>query len=158
MEGIEGDLRDHLLVMNYPSLPVVDDPELKRDLQTFQSLVSSFRPLKVINSDEQIMKSKIKADQEFDTLMKEKGKEIFYAEFDVIMLRFTNSDMDDPEVRHKTIELLKPFEVFAKEIDLQDEKLEALWNSLHQAEIGEASSFKANIKEFISSISSEPEY
>ena len=148
--GIEGDLQDHLLLMNYPTLPVADDPELERDLQTLQSLVSSFRPLKIINPDERRMEIKNMADQKFKELMMEKGKEMFDIEFGLMLLRLKGWDMNDPEKRLRAMKMLKPFEVFAKEINLQDEKFNALWNSLHLAEGGNASSFKAEINHMIS--------
>lgn len=155
--GIEGDLRDHLLFMNYPTLPVVEDPELERDLQTLQSLVSSFRPLKIINPDEKRIEIKNTADQKFKELMMEGGKEMFDIEFKLMLLRLKGWDMNDPEKRLKVMKLLKPFEVFAKEIDLQDEKFNALWDSLHLAEGGDASSFKAKIDHMVSTISGESE-
>ena len=154
--GIGGDLRDYLLYMNYLS-PVVDDPELKQDLQMLQLLVSSFQPLKVINPDKQKMENKKKADQEFKTFKKENGTNLFYAEFELILLRLKDLDVSDPEKRLKMIKLLKPFEVFSKEINLQDDELDALWNSLHQAEEGNATTFKDKMKQMITSISSEAE-
>ena len=155
--GIDGHIRDYLLLMRYPTLPVADDPELKRDLQTLQSLVSSFRPLKIINPDEKRMEIKNMADQKFKELMMEKGKKMFDIEFGFMLLRLKGWDMNDPEKRLKVMKMLKPFEAFAKEINLQDEKFNALWDSLHLAEGGDASSFKAKINQIISTISGESE-
>ena len=89
--------------------------------------------------------------------MMEGGKEMFNIEFKLMLLRLKGWDMNDPEKRLKVMKLLKPFEVFAKEIDLQDEKFNALWNSLHQAEGGDASSFKSKINQMISTSSGESE-
>nr|QNO47984.1 hypothetical protein KNONPEEI_00022 [Methanosarcinales archaeon ANME-2c ERB4]QNO48167.1 hypothetical protein GOJLPIDM_00023 [Methanosarcinales archaeon ANME-2c ERB4] len=155
--GIEGDLHDHLLLMQYPTLPVVDDPELERDLQTLQSLVSSFRPLKITNPDEKRMEIKNMADQNFKELMMKKGKEIFDFEFGLTLFRLKGCDMNDPEKRLRVMKMLKSFEVFAKEINLQDEKFNALWDSLHLAEGGDASGFKDKINQMISTISGESE-
>lgn len=155
--GIEGELRDYLLIMNYPSLPAVDDPKLERNLQTIRSLVSSFRPLKIISPDEKRMEIKHMADQKFDEHMMKNGEEIFGTEFNLLLLRLRGWDMNDPEKRLRVMKLLKPFEIFAKEINLQDEKIDALWNSLRRAEEGDASGFKAQISQMISATSNEPE-
>lgn len=155
--GIEGDLRDYLLIMNYPSLPAVDDPELGQDLETMRSLINSFRPLRILNPEEKLTEMKNMADLEFKKLMMKQGKKFFDAEFGILLFRLRDWDLNDPEKRLKVIKMLKPFEIFAKQVNYDDEDLDALWDSVHRAEEGDASSFKAQLSEIINAISDEQE-
>lgn len=145
--GIEGELQDYILMLSYPSLPEANDPELERDLQTLRSLVNSFRPLKIINPDEKREELQKKADENFKEFMAEKGEHLFYAEFEILLLRLSGLDIDDPEQRLNAIKMIKPFETLAKEINLQDEDFDKLWNSLLEAEKGNAINFKSQLKE-----------
>ncbi|MCK4796463.1 MAG: hypothetical protein KAT05_03735 [Spirochaetes bacterium] len=155
--GIEGELRDYLLFLNYPSIPEANDPELERDLQILRSLVSSFRPLKIINPDEKREELQKKADENFKELMAEKGEDLFYAEFEILLLRLSGLDIDDPEQRLNAIKMIKPFETFSKEINLQDEDLNKLWNSLPEVEKGNAINFKSQLKEMFELMKEEEE-
>lgn len=153
--GIEGEIRDYILLMNYPSVPEANDPDLERDLQTLQSLVSSFRPLKTINPEDKRMQIKQLADQKFTEYINENGKDLFVEEFRLTLLRLSGLNMDDPEQRLKATKMLKPFEIFAKEINLQDEDLNPFWNSLREAEKGNAANFKSQLNEIIEVIKGE---
>ncbi len=153
--GIEGDFRDYLLFMNYPSMINSDNPELERDLKTLQSLASSFRPLKTINPEEKQMQIKQRGDQNFKDLIKNKGEDMFFAEFSVVLLRLSGLKLDDLEQRTKAIKMLKPFETLAKEINLQDEDLNKLWSSLQEAEKGNATEFKLQFNKFLEAMKGE---
>lgn len=140
--GIEGELRDHLLVMNYPSLPEAGEPELEQDLQTLKSLVSSFQPVKILNPDVKLKKIRKTAEQNYRDFLTKAGKDMFYAELGVLVVRLASLDMDNPEDCLKAVRSLKPFQMFAKEIKLQDQELDELWDSLGEAETGNTTNFK----------------
>jgi len=140
--GIEGELQDHLLLMNYATQPGVDEPELHQDREILRSLVNSFRPLKVIDSESKRLEMQSTADEKFEEFIKMRGAVLFGTELGILLLRLKDWDMNEPEQRLKAIELLLPFETFAKEIKLTDEKLDAFWASLHKAKEGDASEFK----------------
>ena len=150
--GIEGELQDHILMLNYPSIPEADNPELERDLQILQSLVNSFRPLRIIDPDNKRKELQKKADESFRNLMIENGEDFFNFEFGVLLHRLKILDMDNLEQRYKAINMLKPFEIFARKIKLKDEDLNSLWNSLHEAEKGNASDFISFFKELLEEI------
>lgn len=155
--GMEGELRDHLLIMNYPTFSEDENPKLDQDFLILQSLVSSFRPLKVVNPDEKRMEIKNIADQNFKQFMVENGETVFFTEFGFLIARLKGWDMNAPKKWVEAINLLKPFEVFAKEINLQDEDLDKLWESLNKAEEGDVASFKIQINHIIDIISNQME-
>ena len=145
--GIEGELVDHLLITKYLVMP--GDREVDADRQTLQKLVTSFRPLKIINAEEKRKEIATQADKKFKELLAENGEEIFNFEFSVQLLRLKGANLEDPEVWFHSMKSLKPFEVFAREINLHDEKLDSFWVALHQAEGGDATNFKTNLIELI---------
>lgn len=147
--GIEGEVRDYLLIMNYPSQAVEDDPEQHRNLQILRSLVNSFRPARVVNSEEKRIEIKNKVDQKFEKFMTKNGENMFLNEFFILVLRLSDSDMNDSNQRLRAINLLRHFEMFAKEINLQDEDLDSLWGSLQDAEKGNATDFKKSLNKLI---------
>jgi len=153
--GIQGELGDHLLITKYTTVP--GDPNVERDLQTLKTLATSFRPLRIINVEEKRREIAALADKKFKELMAEKGELAFGTEFVFLLLRLQGVNLDDPETRLHAMKLLKPFEVFARAINLQDEEFEALWKALHQAEAGNATDFKANLTELIKDAISETE-
>jgi hypothetical protein len=152
--GIEGELYDHQLFMHYPSVPAGRDPELEQDVEILRSLVNSFQPLKFANASEKRKEISDMADRKFEELLVNVGAQAFYTELAMLVFRLKGLNLDDPESRFKAMKMLKPFEIFAKEIRLEnDDKefdLDHLWNSLHEAEEGgDTSGFKAMINELI---------
>lgn len=152
MIGIEGELRDHLIIMHYPSFPNTNDLKLQHQLQTLQNLVSSFKPLKVADPDAEHKKIMQLADEKFKDLFYGKGEELFFTEFAILALRIKGIDLSDPFNRQNTIRQLKPFETFAKEIGLEDEELTNLWEAMHDAEKGNAEEFKKQINDIIEEV------
>ncbi len=134
--GIEGDVQDYILTLNYSSQSTGDDQKLTQNLDTLRSLVSSFRPLKVLNREKQLLENKKQAEQKFKESMKQNGEELFYTEFYFLLLRLRGIDFNDPDLRLKAMKLLEPFELFAKEIKLDDSDLNKLWSALHKSEKG----------------------
>lgn len=147
--GIEGELQDHLLFMNYPSIPEADNLEMEQDHETLQSIMNSFRPLKDINPDEKRDEIQNMADQKFEDFLTEKGEDAFFTEFGLALFKLNDFDMDNPKKRLEAINMLKPFETFSKMVNLQYEDLDRLWDSLREAEKGDASNFKSQIKMLI---------
>lgn len=143
--GIQGELRDHLLMLNYPSLREAKDPDVEQEVDTLRSLVSSFRPLRAVRSEEKRQEYEASADQQFKELLATKGKELFAAEFEVLLRRLEGLDLENPQERNRAIQFIKPFEQFANQIDLQDEDLDSLWESIPEAEAGNASQFKEQL-------------
>lgn len=147
--GIEGELQDYLLVMNYPSLPEANDPALEKELEILRSTVNSFRPLKTIDPDKRQKELQEKADREFKHFIAKNGRTMFSSELNVALLRLSGSDMEDPQQRLKAINMLRPFERFANSIGLHDKDLDRLWDALHEAERGNASSFKDIVADLV---------
>lgn len=146
--GMQGELRDHLLIMKYATGSA--DAEVERNYQVLQDLVASFAPLKVANVEEARKEIAALADQHFQQVMSQNGQEIFVTEFRILLLRLQGVSLDDPEIRARTMKLLQPFEAFASETNLQDERLDALWKSLPVAQTGNATDFKAVLGGLIS--------
>jgi hypothetical protein len=151
--GIQGELRDHMLMIKYVTMP--GNPELERDLQTLQTLVASFRPVKIVNAEGIRREIAARADENFNKLLTMRGKEMFKTELSILALRLQGTNLDDSEARLRTIKLLKPFELFAREIDFHDEEFDALWEALHRAEVGDATDFKAELTKLIQAAVSE---
>jgi hypothetical protein len=145
--GIEGELRDHLLIMKYTTVP--GDPEAERNLQTLQDLVASFGPLKAVNVEEKRRQIAALANENFKKLLTEKGEDIFMTEFGFLLLRLQGVSLEDPGMRVHVMKLLKPFETFAGEINLHNEEVDSFWEALHRAETGDATDFKAKLNQLI---------
>jgi hypothetical protein len=145
--GIEGDLEDHLLFLNYPSK--------SDDIDALRTLVSSFRPLKPIDVKRKRKENLEKADQAFTELIAQRGDELFGKEFAILALRLEGLDLDDPNQRLKAINMVKPFEAFATAINVHDKDMDRLWRSLHEAERGDATLFKDVVAELLSEIYEE---
>ena len=94
----------------------------------------------------------VQAEANFNKVLDEHGKAIFVAEISVLLLRLEGRNLDDLETRTRAIKLLKPFERFAKLINLHDEELDALWESLHRAETGDATDFKARLTKLLQDV------
>jgi hypothetical protein len=153
--GIEGELRDHLLMMRYTT--VLGDPEAERDLQTLRDLVASFAPLKAVNVEEKRRQIAALANENFKKLLTEKGEEIFMTEFGLLLLRLQGVSLEDPEVRVQVMKSLKPFETFAREINLHNEEVDSFWEALHRAQTGDPTDFKAKLDELIQAAAHEQE-
>lgn len=151
--GIEGELGDHLLIMKGYSIP--GDRDTKENLRTLQGLITSFRPLKIVNAEEKKREISALADEKFNELVAENGEDLFYTELYIVLLRVKNVNLDDPEKRIHAIRLLKPFEIFAQEIKLQDEFLEQMWEALPRAEAGDAVDFKKLVAEMLEDMEEE---
>jgi hypothetical protein len=144
--GIQGEPRDHLLIMKYTIAP--GDPEVERTLATLRDLVSSFRPLKSFSAEEERKKIASEADANFAKTLAENGGEFFTNELGLLFLRLQGINLEDPEQRTQAIKKLKPFESAAREYGLQEPKLDAFWAALHLAETGDAAQFKTMFREF----------
>jgi hypothetical protein len=132
--GIEGEINDYLLVMRYPSKSINNDPELENDLHTLQSLVNSFRPLKIASLDEKRHEIEVRNEEDFEKAVSEMGSTLFLNEFMVLL---------------DAIKQLEPFSLFAKEIDFHEEDLDELWEAMNQAKKGEAAGFKEILDDLI---------
>lgn len=151
--GVEGELQDHQLLMNYAFMPEANDPDLARLVDTMKSLVDSFEPKEILNANEKQEEIDQLADRNFETILEEKGEEIFYAEFMMLLRRLKGEDMDDLDSRVRVMKVLEPFEVLAREVSLEDEEmveeLDELWRALRHAREGDASDLKAVVSELI---------
>jgi hypothetical protein len=153
--GIQGELRDYLLQITYATVP--GDLEVDNDVQTLQSLVASFRPLKIGNEKEKKAELAALADDNYKKLMATRAGAIFEQEFALLMLRLKGADLDDHAQRHRALTLLKPFQIFAHDIDYHDETLDPFWPALEKARVGDATEFKAQMVELIQLVSNEPQ-
>lgn len=151
--GIEGELQDHLLIMNYPTFTKNAELQHDEDIKILKSLVDSFRPLKIIEPENKFQQSKLKADKNFEEVMNTTGKNAFLVEFRILLYRLSDWDMNDPQYRDRAIQQLLSFEIFAKEVDYRDEFFDKFWDSVHQAKEGEALNFKNLIKEILKAVS-----
>lgn len=149
--GIEGEVRDHVLLMNYPAQAVADDPEMAENLSTLDMLINSFKPARVVNPEAKLKEYKEKADKDFQEGMAVNGENIFTTELFVLMYRLDDMDLDNADNLPHIMKMLKPFEVLAKEINLQNENFDGLWEALGEAEKGNAVKLKETLEELIES-------
>jgi hypothetical protein len=140
--GIQGDLRDYVLLINYALL---ESEELKDDNKTVQQIVNSFRPVKAVDPEARRAELAAEADESFQNMLATSGEEIFFNEFGLLSLRLRGLDLDEPDDRLRAIKLLRPFEPFAREVGLVDEDLDALFEAMHRAERGDATEFKTSL-------------
>ncbi len=143
--AIEGELHDLMLLSQYAT--VQGEPDTERSI--LQGLVDSFKPAKIGNIEEKRRKLAALANDNVKRLLAEQGQAILSTELEVLLLRLKTVDLGDPEMLARSMKLLKPFEAFAREINLHHEKLDPLWEALHRAEKGDATGFKAELNELI---------
>ena len=146
--GIQGELKDHLLLLNYPSLPGSHNPELDQDLADLLSLASSFKPLETLDAAERKRELNAKNEEAFDEYLKLNKEQMFAGELASVLLRYSEEDLADPAKRANAIRLLQPFEAYANELQIQDADLDQFWSALRNAEGGEAAEFKKLFGEF----------
>ena len=106
---------------------------------------ASFRPLRFVDPERQRAELTEKADHGFETLMREKGERLFWAEFMFVLARLRGANFDDPAVRLRAIRWLRPFAAWYTLLGLDDEDLSTLWQSLDRARDGDATAFKAQL-------------
>ncbi len=145
--GIEGDLKDQLLLINYLSYPKLEESQENFDFQTLQNLIRSFQPVELVNKEKKKEMIAI-SDQSYIEMLESNSDKILYIELEFLLTRIKNWDLDDPKMRLEAIRLLRPFEDFAKIIDLENDDVNMLFESLDKAEKGSAEDFK-NIIESI---------
>ena len=98
MIAVEGDVRDHLLMLTYPSMPGTPDPELEQDLKYLNELVNSFRPIKVANPEEARLEIARKAEEAYQEFLAGNATTMFTTELTVALLRLAGLDFLRPEV------------------------------------------------------------
>jgi hypothetical protein len=150
--GLEGDIQDYILLMQYPSLKDAEDSEMSRNQQILNSLMSSLRPITVPDFEAVRKGFKAKADQNFEQMMKEKGEALFTQDFIAFLYKFSGKDLNNLDNRLKAMNMLKPFKSVAEQINLHDEELDELWQSLQEAEEGNTLSFKENLENMIEKV------
>ncbi len=157
--GIKGNIKDSILILNYPSFPdsIPNNQTIKNDFEVLQNLVNSFRPLKILNPEEYFESLRLDSIEGIKNTITISGEDMFLSEFVVLLMQLKNYDMNDPNNRLEAISLLKPFKIYADLIKFDDEQLNNLWESLDRAEKGDASDFKLLIGEVINELSEEIE-
>ena len=153
--GIEGDVRDHLLRINYPSVSRDGDILLEHNVQVLKALVDSFRPLELLAPDQKRTELKHVAEKGYNQTIAKHGRLLFSAQLHLLMLRFKGWNLEDPEVRLRAMRQLKPFESLAQQVQYEHPDLIELWDSLHRAEQGDASDFKAKLLNWIAVMSTK---
>ena len=146
--AIEGELKDHLLLLNYASLPGSQDAQLDQDLADLLSLASSFRPLETVDVAGRKKELSAKNEDAFNTYLETNKEQMFANELTNVLLRYSEEDLADQNKRADAIRILQPFEAYATELQIQDEDLGQFWNALKKAEAGDASEFKSLFGEF----------
>ena len=150
--GIEGDVRDYLLLAKYPALRGENDSRLKGNRQVIESLINSFRPLKVYNSEERLQEMRAYAEQRREQQSQQMAPMWFNNEFRVYLQRVKHLNLDDPDDRFKAMKQAKPFQDLANLANIHNfygQNLADLWDSLQQAEQGDASQFKAVLRRLV---------
>jgi len=153
MIAIEGDVRDHLLFMNYPAVPASIDSQLTEDVAVLQGLVDSFRSLKVIDPAGEQEALRELANRKLEEFKRQNGEKLFWTELVILGARLAGMDMDNASARLTAIRQLEPFELLAQDLGLtDDDDLNDLWKSMHEAEAGDATEFKDLINELIQGV------
>jgi hypothetical protein len=152
--GIEGEIRDYLLVMNY-AVQSSPSPESLKDLEILESLANSFRPLKTVNPAQTRQQMQSEADTRFKDLVRDQGQQFFFAEFAILLNRLGALDLDDPADRLRAMQMVTPFESFAAQVGLHGEEWPNFWDSLHAAQKGDASGFKQLVTQAITEMNAQ---
>jgi hypothetical protein len=88
-------------------------------------------------------------------MIRDHGEQLFRAELVLAVLRLAGLNLDDPEQRQHAIRLLRPFEAFATEIGFQNTDASHFWEALRQAEAGDATEFKQEVRDLIASVAED---
>lgn len=65
------------------------------------------------------------------------------------MYRISGMDLDHPENRLQVMKQLKPFEMLAEQVHIEDDLLSSLWDALRKAEKGDAVELKEILRQCI---------
>ena len=147
--GIEGETNDYLISLQYPIIAGEKNQELDEDLKMLQVLVSSFRPIEIINQQQKINESKQTAEKEFEEYLSEKANAIFINELAILLFRLQNLDLKDINQISEAIRLMKPFQLFAMNLKIDDEMLNNLWKALDEAEKGHFDDFTDQVNKLL---------
>jgi hypothetical protein len=151
--GIQGEVRDYMLVIKY--VAISEDTASEQDVGTLNTLVASFRPVKPTNVEEAKREIADQADKNFKESLVNNAQSIFTAELRILALRLKDADLNNPETLARTMTLFKLFQLSAKELGLQSDELNSLWEALHRAETGDAIDFKTRVAHVIQAMTEE---
>lgn len=143
--GIEGDVRDHFLVFRYGILESSDEND--NDIETLSKLSDSFKPLKILNADEEKTKIKNQAEDLYQKVIQENGESMFRNELSVFFARLIDKDLENREVQNQIIEQLKMFEIFYNKINLKTNEFDDFLKLLHEANKGNFTKLSAFLKD-----------
>ncbi len=144
--GIEGEVRDHLLLLRHATLSAPDAGQAA-NLKVLNSLVASFKPLAIENPKEELAKIRDEAGQKFQQFISWAGEDVFRNEFRMLMLRVMGWDLNDAARRNELVRLLRPFEQLSGQLKIESGELDQLWEGVHKAEAGDATELKQIIGE-----------
>ena len=146
--GVEGDLGDYLLLLNYTTdAREGRDGDGPPEVRALKELANSFRPMALADPERRRKELEEQADEAFRGVIAEKGEQIFYVEISAALLRSLGWDLDDSDQRSRTIKMLRPFQALAGIVGIDDEHFNELWESLDDAEAGDATRFKEILAE-----------
>ena len=146
--AIEGELKDHLLLLNYPSLPGSREAQLDSDLADLLSLASSFRPLETVDVAGRKKELSAKNEDAFNAYLAANKEQMFANELTNVLLRYSEEDLADQNKRADAIRILRPFEAYATELQIEDADLSQFLSSVKKAEAGDAAEFKLLFGQF----------
>lgn len=137
--GLEGDLKDYLLVTQHPSSQSQDDPKVKHNMQILKRLLDSFRPLERMDTYNLRREIETTADAKFDDFIKQARSDIFRQDFDIFRCRLRAVDLEDMDQRNEAIKILFNFKLLADYMRLSDSSLDPLWDAMTIAKKGDTS-------------------
>lgn len=146
--GIEGEVRDHFLILRY-GIVASSDKNSTGDIDILSKLINSFQPLKIINPDKERTKIKNQSNKLYEQQVKDTSEKVFGAELAIFFARLIDKDLENRVVQTDIIEQLKLFEIFSNTISLKTPELNAFWKSLHEAEKGNFTNLSVDLKDAI---------
>jgi hypothetical protein len=154
--GIEGDMRDYILVMSYVSSSSVYSAQLHRTVQTLESLVNSFRPLAVGDPERKRQELEARAASGYQYYVATSGPALFTTELESALTLMRDVNLEDPALRGRVIRQIINFEALAKEIGLSNDFLDELWTVTSKAKVGDAQEFKELLGRLIAQVTQSP--
>ena len=151
--AIKGDIIDHFLLMNYPTITNdISISFLENELNELKSLVNSFKPLKIKDPLKLLSAIKEKGKINCANVIKQSGFNMFMSEFYIVLRRLELNDATSLEDKKMIINNLRPFQDFYQLLNEKDDQFDDFWLAFAEAEKGNFENLLDQLEDFLDDI------
>jgi hypothetical protein len=144
--GIQGFLRDYILILSYVSQATSNKAEIESQVALLQSLVDSFKLIKPTNLEEEERRSQQAGDQRYQKYVELNAKQLMTLQFNLLIAQWRELDWEKDESKQRLIKdvkrYMKAMEVFTSGDD-QLAEYTGMFDELRNMSLGEMKAFFA---------------